>query len=188
MRFSDEELMLQIKDGDTSAFDVMVRRWEHGLINFVFRIVGDVETAKDICQEVFLKVYQKARQYRAQSSFKTWLYRIATNCSINELKKRKRHGEVSLAMLYEENQQLEAELLDPNPQPDEIIHQNDVAKHVQTALSRLPHKQRVVIILKLYEGMNFEQIASTLGCPVSTIKSRMYCGLEQLRTMLRHLC
>lgn len=192
MALSDEELMLKIKDGDLGAFNILMKRWESDLLKFVNHIIGDFETTKDICQDVFLKVYQTAKHYRHQSLFRNWLYRIAVNCSIDELRKHKRRQEIPLISSSEyrdsANQVKDIDLPDPNPQPDEIVHENDNAKHVQNALERLPYKQRIVIVMKLYDDMKFEEIAAILDCPISTVKSRMYEGLEKMRNMLKHLC
>jgi RNA polymerase sigma-70 factor (ECF subfamily) len=190
MQPGDEVLMQKVKEGDMRAFDVLVRRWEHRLFNLIYKIIGDYETAKDVRQEVFLRVYQAARRYRPISQFSTWLYRIAINCSINELKKLKRCRMFPLTMPYEDKdgkqQSLENILTDLKPQPDEIIQRNEINECIQNALNRLPDEQRIVIILRHYEGMKFQQIASLLDCPLSTVKSRMRYGLEQLRMMLKH--
>lgn len=191
MQPGDGELMQRIKEGDMHAFDVLVRRWEHQLFNLIYRIIGDFETSKDIRQEVLLRVYRAAGRYRPQSQFKAWLYRIAINSSINELRKRKRREMLPLTASYQHKdgtqQPLESILPDPNPQPDEIVQRNEMAECIQDALSRLPDEQRVVVVLRHYEGMKFQQIASLLDCPLGTIKSRMHHGLEQLRVMLKRL-
>jgi RNA polymerase sigma-70 factor (ECF subfamily) len=191
MQLGDGELMRKVKEGDMNAFDVLVRRWEHQLFNVIYKIIGDFQTAEDVRQEVLLRVYKAARRYRPQSQFKTWLYRIAINCSINELRKRERRRTLPLAMSYEHNdgreQPLESILPDPNPQPDEIVQQDEIAEHIQDALRRLPDERRIVIVLRHYEGLKFSEIASMLDCPLGTVKSRMRHGLEQLRVMLKHL-
>ena len=191
MEPGDEELMQKVKEGDMRAFDVLVRRWENPLFNLIYKIIGDFETAEDIRQEAFLRVYRAASRYRPHSQFKTWLYRIAINCSINELRKRDRRRTVPLMMSYQtkdgRQQYLEDILPDLNPQPDEIIQRDEIAGCIQNALRRLPDEQRIVIVLRHYEGLKFHQIASVLGCPLGTVKSRMHHGLERLRMMLKHL-
>jgi RNA polymerase sigma-70 factor (ECF subfamily) len=192
MQPDDEKLMQKVKDGDMRAFDVLVRRWENRLFNLIYKIIGDFEVAKDIRQEVFLRVYQAARRYRPRSYFKAWLYRIAVNCSINELRKRERHSVLSLDVSYQHNdgqeQSLESFLADSNPKPDEMVQQSEVTEQIQNALRRLSNEQRIVIVLRHYEGLKFHQIASVLDCPVGTVKSRMHHGLERLRMMLRDYC
>ena len=192
MQPGDEELMQRIKEGDMRAFDLLVRRWEHRLLNLIHKIIGDFETSKDIRQEVLLRIYQSAKRYRPQNQFRTWLYRVAINCSISELRKLKRRRTLPLTMTYkysnEEEQPLESALADPNPQPDEVMQRDEMARYIQNALRRLPDEQRIVVVLRHYEGLKFQQIASVLNCPLGTVKSRMRHGLERLRTMLEDLC
>ena len=192
MQPGDEVLMQRIKEGDMGAFDLLVRRWEHQLLNLIYKIIGDFETSKDVRQEVLLRVYKGAKRYRSDSQLGTWLYRIAINCSITELRKLKRRRTLPLTMLHQdtngEQQPLENVLADPNPQPDEIIQQEEAARYIWDALRRLPDEQRIVIILRHYEGLKFRQIASILDCPLGTVKSRMRHGLEKLRMILKNVC
>ena len=191
MQPGDGELMQRIKEGDMRAFDVLVRRWECRLFNLIYKIVGDFETAEDVRQEVFLRVYQSSKRYRPQGQFKTWLYRIAINCSINELRKRQRRQTLPLATAYGHNDieehSAENVLPDPSPGPDDIVQRKEMAGHIQDALRRLPDKQRLVVILRHYDGLKFQEIASLLDCPLGTVKSRMRHGLEQLRIILGRL-
>jgi RNA polymerase sigma-70 factor (ECF subfamily) len=189
MQPGDEELMQKVKKGDVEAFDILVRRWENRLFNVIYRITGDFETSRDIRQEVFLRVYQSAKGYRSGGHFSTWLYRIAINCGINELRKRKRRQTLSLsASEFGEEETFQDALLDSSPGPDEIIQQSEMDEQVRAALNRLPDEQRVVIVLRHYEGLKFHQIASILNCPLGTVKSRMHHGLEQLRAKLKRYC
>ena len=122
MQPGDEELMKRINEGDIQAFDLLVRRWEHRLFGVIHKIIGDPETSKDIRQEVLLKVYQSAKRYRPNNHFRTWLYRVAINSSISELRKQKRRRTLPLTMKYRnhngEELSLENALTDPNPQQD----------------------------------------------------------------------
>jgi len=191
MQSCDDELMQKIKKGDMHAFGILAGKWKCRLFNFAYKVVGDYELAEDVCQEVLLRVYQKAEQYRPREQFKTWLYRIAINCSVDELRKWKRRRVLPLGIFHqhrdEEERILEGALIDPAPQPDEEVQLNEITKCVQDALRRLPDKQRVVIVLRHYEGLKFQEIASALGCPSSTVKSQMSRGLKRLQTMLKHL-
>ena len=190
MQSCDDELMKQIKRGDMRAFDILAAKWQRQLFNFVHRFVGEYELAEDVCQEVLLRVYQRAEQYKPRNQFKTWLYRIAINCSIDEMRRLNRHRMFPLKLLHrrenEEQQEPEVALADPAPQPDEVARLNEIARHIQDALRRLPDKQRAVIVMRHYEGLNFREIASILGCPLSTVKSRMSRGLERMQAVLKH--
>jgi RNA polymerase sigma-70 factor (ECF subfamily) len=188
MEITDHELMRKIKDGDMPAFDTLVRRWEHRLYNVVCKILSDPETTRDVCQDIFLKIYQTAKKYRPVGQFKMWLYRIAVNQSINELKKRKRHQTYSLAHDDEDEKgTFGDDLIDPEPQPDEIAQQNEINSCIQDALKNLPTDQRIIVILRHYEGLKFQQIAEILNCPLGTVKSRIYSAMDQLKMMLKHI-
>lgn len=183
-----DELMQRVKDGDMLAFDILVRKWQRQLFDFVYRIVGDFEIARDVCQEVFLRVYQYSGRYQPRNQFKTWIYRIAINCSMNELRKWKLRWALPLKALYQlkgkERQIIEDTFTDPRPQPDEEIQMVEVSRYVQDALRRLPDKQRIVIILRHYEELKFHEIASILDCPLSTVKTQMRRGLNRLKKIL----
>ncbi len=183
MEISDHELMQRIKDKDMLAFDCLVKRWEHRLFNIVYKITYDYEITRDICQDVFLQVYKSAKKYRPLAQFETWLYRIALNHSINELKKQKRYQTHSLTDELDN----EKNLLDPEPLPDEIAQQNEVSECVKNALVQLPTELRIVVILRHFEGLKFQQIAEIINCPLGTVKSRMYSALDQLRVKLKHI-
>ena len=192
MQPGDEELMQRIKMGDMRAFDLLVRRWEHRLFGLIHKIIGDFETSKDVRQEVLLRVYQSAKRYRPHNHFRTWLYRVAINCSISELRKLKRRRTLPLTIFYQhadgDEQPIDSVLADPNPRQDEIMQRDEMAKYIQDALRRLPDEQRIVVVLRHYEGLKFRQIASILNCPLGTVKSRMRHGLEKLRVMLKDVC
>jgi RNA polymerase sigma-70 factor (ECF subfamily) len=192
MQTSDDELMQEVKRDNISAFDILVRRWEHKLFNFIYKITGNFEITKDIRQEVLLRVYKSAKRYRSEGQFQTWLYRIAVNYSLDELKKLKRHRFFPLTIFHQqedgESMLIDSVLTDPNQKPDESLQQDEIAKHVQDALRSLPEEQRIVIVLRHYEDLKLHEIASILNCPLGTVKSRIRLGSEQLRGMLKNLC
>lgn len=184
----DDELMRRIANDDINAFDILVEKWERRVLNTIYRITGDLESAQDVRQEVFLKIYQSAKHYRPKGQFETWLYRIIINCSINELKRRKRSRMFeSLSQVSDEQRSGDNETNALQSQPDQEAQGDQIAKLVQDAILKLPREQRIVVILRHYEGMKFAQIASILKCPIGTVKSRLRSGLEQLRIMLKDI-
>lgn len=188
MEISDHELMQRIKNEDITAFDILVKRWEHKLFNVVYKVIFDIETTRDICQEVFLQVYKSAKKYNPSGQFEQWLYRIAINRCINELRKGNHCKAYSLHEIDDDMQlPYEDNLIDPKPKPDEAIQQDEVISFVQNALKNLPPDQRIIVVLRHYEGLKFQQIAEILNCPLGTVKSRMRSALDKLRIMLKHL-
>jgi len=185
VRAADEELMLAFGRGDVRAFELLVRRWEDPLLNFICRSVGDRERAKEIRQETFLRVIKARKRYRPRAKFSTWLYRIAVNLCRSEHRKRKRHGEVYLEDAAEG--WAETRLVEETAGPDKQAQSREAAQAVRAAIGRLPEEQKEVVLLRQYHGLGFAEIAEIVGCPVSTAKSRMYYAMNNLRRDLEGL-
>ncbi len=185
MALSDEQLVALTVQGDVSAFNEIVARWEGRLYNFVYRYLGDAEDAKDITQESFVRAYSHLEGFRGQSKFSSWLYQIALNLCRSKLRRHKAHPTVSIDDREEDNP-LWA-LPDQRSTPAEQALEQERAIAVREALARLPEAQRTVIILKEYNGLKFREIAEILDTPESTVKSRLYHGLENLAQALGHL-
>jgi len=185
---TDSELISQFLDGDLRAFNVLLRRWQRPLFNFILRYVGDAEEAKDLCQTAFIRVYRNLRRLRDPSRFSTWVYSIAVNlCKDN--RKDRRNGFVSIhsAWTNDDGEEMPAPepVADPEGQPDAEFSRQELAMILQRAMRQLPEEQRVVVILKTYQGLKFTEIAEALGEPLNTVKSRMYYGLHALRRILK---
>lgn len=185
MALSDEQLVKLTVEGDVSAFNEIVSRWEGKLYGFVYRYLGDAEEAKDVCQEAFVRAYTHLDGFRGQSKFSSWLYQIALNLCRSKLRKKQRRPTVSIDEREEENP-LYA-LPDEGATPAEQALEGERAMAVREALAELPEHQRTVIILKEYHGLKFREIAEILDTPESTVKSRLYHGLDKLARALGHL-
>lgn len=185
MALSDEQLVALTVKGDVSAFNEIVVRWEGRLYNFVYRYIGDAEEAKDITQESFVRAYSHLDGFRGQSKFSSWLYQIALNLCRSKLRRQQAHPTVSIDD-REEGNPLWA-LPDERADPVEHALERERAVAVREALAQLPEAQRTVIILKEYNGLKFREIAEILDTPESTVKSRLYHGLENLAQALGHL-
>ncbi len=183
MSASDEELILALQAGDTGSLGVLVSRWERPLFRFVYRQLPRPDEASDVCQETFLRILDKADRYRPGSRFSTWMYQIALNLCRDRLRRRRRWG----ALVFERE-----ELPEPAPNesgavdvgPESECGRNELRAAVRHALGDLPAEQREVLIMKEFEGLKFREIAAILDCPESTVKSRMYHGLDGLRAAL----
>jgi len=185
MALSDEKLVALTVKGDVQAFNEIVARWEGRLYNFVYRYLGDAEEAKDITQESFVRAYSHLEGFRGQSKFSSWLYQIALNLCRSKLRRHQAHPTVSIDDREEDNP-LWA-LPDEGESPAEHAETRERALAVREALAQLPEAQRTVIILKEYNGLKFREIAEILDTPESTVKSRLYHGLESLAQALGHL-
>jgi RNA polymerase sigma-70 factor (ECF subfamily) len=177
MGSDDADLIRRWQGGDPAAFEEIVRRWQQPVGRFLFRLVGRTELVNDLCQEVFLRVYNGQARYRDNGFFSTWLYRIALNVA-RDAARRDRHRPARLS---------EQELADRTASAETLHQQEELTRTVAQCISELPKPLRVVLVLHHYEQMNFEEIARLTGTPASTLKSRFAAALRRLRTRLQQL-
>ena len=177
---SDEELVEACLAGEESAFDVLVGRWEKRIRGAIYRFIGSEDDARDICQEAFLKAYRSLGSFKQEARFSSWLYQIALNLCRDRLRRRRGRTMVSLDELEESG----AAMTMPGPTALDLLQERDVSRLVAVAIASLADEQREVIILKEYQGLTFLEIAQVLDMPISTVKTRLYRGLDQLRSRL----
>jgi RNA polymerase sigma-70 factor, ECF subfamily len=172
----DTDLIRRAARGDVEAYNLLVSRWEKRVYNYLLRITGHREDALDLAQDVFLKAYQNLRKLDDPARFTPWLYRIAHNEAYSMF--RKRRPETDIDELPPESTQDEITVGGTSVFPVEL------SLAVEAALGRLSPEQREAVVLKVYQGFKFEEMAEVLGCPVSTVKSRLYTALDLLKTDL----
>jgi len=177
---SDEELVEACQSGEASAFDILVARWEDRIRGAAFRFLGSEEEARDVAQEAFLKAYRALSTFKREARFSSWLYQIATNLCRDRLRRRRTRATVSLEALEETG----PVMVETRPGAHERLLERDLARAVRRAIDALPEEQREVVILKEYQELTFLEIAHALDVPVSTVKTRLYRGLDQLRLRL----
>ncbi len=175
----DADLISRIRKGDIEAFNILVSRWEKRVFNYLLRLLGSPDDALDLSQEVLLKAYQNIRKLEDPARFGPWLFRIAHNESYSFF--RKRRPETSLDE--------DPNLIDREAAPGSSLGSPgrfslDLTLAVTAALDRLTPDHREAVVLKVYQGFKFEEMAEILECPVSTIKSRLYTALDLLKTEL----
>lgn len=171
----DADLIARVRRGDVEAYNVLVSRWEKRVFNYLLRLTASQEDSLDLSQDAFLKAYQNIRKLDDPARFGPWLYRIAHNEAYSLF--RKRRPETALRSMSEEGEAGPAR----SPAPGFSI---DLSLAVTAALDRLNPEQREAVVLKVYEGFKFEEMAEILGCPVSTVKSRLYTALDLLKAEL----
>ena len=177
---TDEELVEACLAGEDSAFDVLLGRWEKRIRGAIHRLVGSDEEARDLCQEAFLKAYKNLRSFKQEARFSSWLYQIALNLCRDRMRRRRGKTMVSLDELEEGG----AAMTVAGPTALDLLQERDTRRLVAQAIEALPDEQREVIILKEYQGLTFLEIAQVLDVPISTVKTRLYRGLDQLRSRL----
>lgn len=166
----DRDLILRARRGNVEAYNLLVSRWEKRVFNYLYRLVGNREDAMDLAQDAFLKAYQNLGKLEDESRFAPWLFRIAHNEAYSLLRKTRPDAE------------LEDEA-PPAPGRGRMLPV-EVTLAVESAMARLNEDQREAVVLKIYQGFKFEEMAEITGCPVSTIKSRLYTALELLKATL----
>jgi len=171
---SDKKLVKRVQKGDKGAFDLLVLKYQHKIVNLVMRYVRDPELALDITQEAFIKAYRALPRFRGDSAFYTWMYRIAVNTAKNHLAaQRRRPMDVELDLQDPEQYDLHAKLKETDT-PEGVTLRNELMETVERAIAALPEDLRTAIILRELEGMSYEEIAQTMECPVGTVRSRIF--------------
>lgn len=184
---SDENLMLRVKTGDGVAFAEIVDRYKQSVVNLIAHTVGDNQDSEDIAQQVFIQVYKNAERYEIRSKFTTWLFTIAKNLSLNEIRRRKRHPVDSLD--GSEDEDVFSRPREPadmrSVAPDASLLHQEMVRHLQAELGRLPEKQRLALLLFQEQGLSYDEIARVLGVSLSSTKSLIFRAREMLKKNLR---
>ena len=183
----DAVLMLRVKRGDRAAFAELVDKYKQPVMNFIFRSLRDEAEAEDLAQNVFLQVYKSRSRYKQTAKFSTWLFTIARNLCLNELRRRSRHPAESLEETHSENEDQPLRQFEDKSHvaaPDKLLH-GELAQKIDEALSELPENQRSAILLCRQEDLSYEQIAKILRCSLSATKSLIHRGRETLKEKLK---
>lgn len=180
---SDETLVARILDGNGAEFEVLVRRHQGAIYSFILRMVRDPEEAMDLCQEVFLKVFSSLERFDPQFRFTTWLYRIASNTAIDEIRRRRTGAVFSLdAPMTDESGP--REIAGDEPRPDEMLVARETKGRLEEALRELPEGYREVLLLRHQGERRYDEIARITGLPIGTVKNRIFRAREMLRRAL----
>ena len=183
----DAVLMLRVKRGDRMAFADLVEKYKQPVMNFIFRSLRDETEAEDLAQNVFLQVYKSRSRYKQTAKFSTWLFTIARNLCLNELRRRSRHPSESLEETHADNEdQPQRQYEDKkNILPTENLLHGELAQKIEEALADLPENQRSAILLCRQDDLSYEEIAEVLDCSLSATKSLIHRGRETLKEKLK---
>ena len=185
---SDLSLVRRVQRGDKGAFDVLVLKYQHKLVKVVTRYVRNPAEAEAIAQEAFIKAYRALPQFRGDSAFYTWLYRIAINTAKNAVVSRDRSPvdyDLDRSSI-DESYDMQGRLKDSET-PEGLVLTDEIRQTVNAAIEQLPEDLRTAIVLRELEGLSYEQIASTMGCPVGTVRSRIFRAREAIDQRLREV-
>ena len=185
---TDEELMARIAEGDEYALQILVERHQTSLLNLIYRFLGDRTKSQDLAQEVFLRIWQAARGYKPKAKFTTWLYRIAANVCLNELKASRRKKWLRFFQVDRDEQKVEEEAFsDGSPSPEDLLLSRERNHQITQALQSLPENQRMALILKRYDDLAYEEIARILNCSVAAVESLLVRAKKNLQEKLKIL-
>jgi RNA polymerase sigma-70 factor, ECF subfamily len=185
---SDLVLVKRVQRGDKSAFDLLVRKYQHKVVKLVLRYVRNPAEAEDIAQEAFIKAYRALPQFRGDSAFYTWMYRIAINTAKNSLASRDRSPIAYELDLNdpEESHGVQARLQDPDT-PEGMALTEEIRLIVNSAIEGLPEELKTAIVLRELDGLSYEEIAAAMDCPVGTVRSRIFRAREAIDKRLREV-
>jgi RNA polymerase sigma factor (sigma-70 family) len=176
-----------VLDGDQSAFELLVRRYHTPLFNFICHFLGDYDLACDVLQQVFLRFYISLPKLGTREPFKAWLFQVARNCCVDELRRRHRYA-IHFSQLEVESSDGElsvlADIPDPGPLPEELLERRDLQLHLCQAIESLPPKFRAVVVLRYTSQLSFSEIGRTLSMPEATAKTYFHRAKVLLRKIL----
>ena len=183
----DRELVQRVQDGDSAAFDLLVRKYQHRIVALIGRYVADWSECQDVAQEAFLRAYRAIGNFRGDAQFYTWLHRIAVNTAKNHLvasNRRPPTGDIDVA----DAEQYDAGIrLRDNDTPERELMRQQMEQTVMRAVEALPEELRTAITLREVEGMSYEEIAEKMDCPIGTVRSRIFRAREAIEQELKPL-
>lgn len=186
-RETDQLLVERVQKGDKRAFDLLVGKYQHKIISLISRYVSDHAEALDVAQEAFIKAYRAIGRFRGDSAFYTWMYRIAINTAKNHLVSQSRRPPGSDVDAQDAEQfQFETRLKDRGTPENELLKE-EIERTIHAAIADLPDDLRVAITLREMDGMSYEDIATTMDCPIGTVRSRIFRAREAIDGRLRPL-
>jgi RNA polymerase sigma-70 factor (ECF subfamily) len=183
----DQELVERVQSGEKAAFDILVRKYEHKLANVISRYIHDPSEVLDVAQDAFIKAYRALPNFRGDSAFYTWLYRIAINTAKNHLVAASRRPPKDDVDAQEAEQFEAGSGLKEYATPERLALTSELARTIQDAIGELPEELRVAIVLRELEGLSYEEIASAMECPIGTVRSRIFRARDAIDRQIRPL-
>lgn len=183
----DRDLVQRVQLGDKSAFDLLVVKYQHKIVHLVNRYVKDPAEAQDVAQDAFIKAYKALGDFRGDSAFYTWLYRIAINTAKNYLLSRSRRCSDYQVDMQDAEQVESAPQLKELETPENQLMNEQIVNVIKSAIEGLPEEMRIAITLREFEGMSYEEIAEAMDCPIGTVRSRIFRAREAIDEKLNPL-
>ncbi len=185
MSDADAQLVARVQQGDKRAFDLLVLKYQHKIHSLISRYVRDHSEVQDVAQEAFIKAFRAINNFRSESAFYTWMYRIAINTAKNHLVSRSRRPPSTDVDVDESDDYSGSNVLQDMQTPESILHGDEVADVVKQALDSLPEDLRTAVTLREFDGLSYEDIADVMSCPVGTVRSRIFRAREAIDKQVR---
>ena len=185
MSDADAQLVARVQQGDKRAFDLLVLKYQHKIHSLISRYVRDHAEVQDVAQEAFIKAFRAINNFRSESAFYTWMYRIAINTAKNHLVSRSRRPPSTDVDVDESDDYSGSNVLRDMQTPESILHGDEVASVVTQALDGLPEDLRTAVTLREFDGLSYEDIADVMSCPVGTVRSRIFRAREAIDKQVR---
>jgi RNA polymerase sigma-70 factor (ECF subfamily) len=184
----DRDLIVRARAGNREAFEELVCRYDRHVLNIAMKFTGDGDQARDVYQEVFLRVYKSLNNFKFKSQFSTWLYRVATNVSLSYVSSEQRRRHVSIDGQEEQARRTYFEgKLASEPESDRKTFSREITSRVQSAMHKLSAQQKAVFVLRHYEGLRLSEIAAILQCSEGTVKKHLFVATARMREQLKDL-
>ena len=183
----DQLLVERVQKGDKRAFDLLIQKYQHRIVSLVSRYVSDFSEAQDVAQEAFIKAYRAIGRFRGDSAFYTWLYRIAINTAKNWIVAKNRRPPASDIDAVDAEQYSMSSRLQENSTPENELLREEIERTVYSTIASLPEDLRTAIMLREMDGMSYEEIATTMECPIGTVRSRIFRAREAIDEKLKPL-
>ncbi len=185
-RQADAELVARVQQGDKAAFDLLVLKYQRKILRLLSRMLRDQSDIEDVMQEAFIKAYRALPQFRGESAFYTWLYRIAINTARNWMSSQGRRPSSPNGNQTEDGETFsEIDNLTDNNTPESMLASREIAESVNATIQDLPAELRTAIVLREIDGLSYEEIAQTMSCPIGTVRSRIFRAREAIAAKLR---
>jgi RNA polymerase sigma-70 factor, ECF subfamily len=184
---SDAEIMLRVREGDDSGFDLLIEKYRRPIIHFMFRMVHNQAVAEELAQEVFLRVYRSRTSYRAEAKFSTWLYRIATNLAVNHARDTKQERSASTVYLDQADAEtgITPDVADATPTIEQDMLRNERLQTIRQHVMALPERQRMAVLMHKYQDLDYKEIGAVLKLSESATKSLLFRAYQTLRERLK---
>ena len=183
----DQALVERVQKGETRAFDLLVRKYQHKIVSVVTRYVSDWSEAQDVAQEAFIRAYRAIGAFRGDSAFYTWIYKIAINTAKNHLVSKGRRPPIGDITIDDAVQLEGASQLRDRATPERELMRQEIERTVSTTVEELPEELRMAITLREVDGLSYEEIAEAMNCPIGTVRSRIFRAREAIDGKLRPL-